>query len=105
MIRSVIMLLAALGSAALVLPLLALGQTKDSEQPDASAPSATGFENGRLKAAATEPTGASHSGADQMEGAQKFRGFLDADWTITGPTTRPPALRAAKSIWLTALPR
>src|SRR5260370_38025292 len=68
-------------SASLPLPLLAFGQTKDAQQPDASAPSATGFENGRLKAAATEATSASHSGADQSQAAQNFRAFLDADWT------------------------
>jgi len=57
MIRSLIMLLTALGGAALVLPLLAFGRANDEPRPDADI-----------------------SSAAQSEAAQKFRGFLDADW-------------------------
>jgi uncharacterized protein (DUF885 family) len=80
MMRMIIGFAAGVSSTLLVLPLLAFGQAKDSQQPGASAPSATAAENGRLKAAATEATSASHSGADQTVAAQKLRGFLDADW-------------------------
>src|SRR5258708_33020549 len=57
MIRSLIMLLTALGGSALVLPLLAFGKANDEPRPDADI-----------------------SSAAQSEAAQKFRGFLDADW-------------------------
>jgi uncharacterized protein (DUF885 family) len=79
MMRSFGMLVAAISGAALVLPLLAFGKTKGSEKPGATAPSAAASERGRLKAAATQAD-ASHSGNTQSGAAQRFRGFLDADW-------------------------
>ena len=75
MMRMLILLAEGVSSALLVLPLLALGQAKDSQQRGANEPSAAAFGDGHLKAAATSPSDASHSAA-----AQKLRGFLDADW-------------------------
>src|SRR5258708_21811213 len=53
MMRILVILAAGISGAMLVLPLLAFGQAKDSQQPTASAKS---------------------------EAAQKLRAFLDADW-------------------------
>src|SRR3979411_2129893 len=63
MIRSLAMLVAAISSATLVLPLLAFGQAKDSQQPGANASS-----------------GASHSDASHSEAARQLRSFFEADW-------------------------
>src|SRR5260370_30856576 len=79
MTRSFAILLAAISGAALILPLLAFGHAKDSEELPADATSAAASERGRLKAAATQAD-ASHSGNAQSGAAQRFRGFLDADW-------------------------
>jgi uncharacterized protein (DUF885 family) len=79
MIRSFGILVAAISGAALVLPLLAFGKTKDSEKPGATAPSAAASERGGLKAAATQAD-ASHSSNAQSDAAARFRGFLEADW-------------------------
>ena len=63
--RMLILLAEGVSSAMLVLPLLAFGQAKDSQQRGASGSSA----------AATSPSDAPHSAA-----AQKLRAFFDADW-------------------------
>jgi uncharacterized protein (DUF885 family) len=73
--RMLILLAEGVSSAMLVLPLLAFGQAKDSRQRSANESSAAAFGDGRLKAAATEISDASGTGA-----AQKLRALLDADW-------------------------
>jgi uncharacterized protein (DUF885 family) len=80
MIRVLILFAAGVSGVMFVPPLFAFGRAKNSQQPDAAAPSATAAEEGRLKAAATQPSDASHSGADQTEAARELRSFLDADW-------------------------
>jgi len=74
----------AIAGATLAFPLLSFGGTKDSEEPGVAAPSSAVSQTGRLKAAATQPSDASPSdaapNASQSAAAQKFRGFLDADW-------------------------
>ena len=75
MVRMLILLAEGVSSALLVLPLLAFGQAKDSRQLGANEPSAAAFAADRLKAAATERSDASQTGAPQ-----KLRAFLDADW-------------------------
>ena len=75
MVRMLILLAEGVSSAMLVLPLLAFGQAKDSQQTGANKPSAAAFGDGDLKAAATERSDASGTGV-----AQKLRSFLDADW-------------------------
>ena len=53
MIRMLMLVALAMAGATLAFPLLSLAQAKDSQQPDSNA---------------------------QSDAAEKFRGFLDADW-------------------------
>ncbi|HXN53247.1 MAG TPA: DUF885 domain-containing protein [Candidatus Acidoferrum sp.] len=73
MIRMLIMLAAGISTAMLVLPLLAFGQAKDSQQPGANARSVAAQSDASHSSAAQSAT--AHSDA-----AQKLRAFLDADW-------------------------
>jgi uncharacterized protein (DUF885 family) len=74
MIRMLVAFAVNVSCVMLVLPLLAFGQADESHSPDATAPSASSADNGRLKAAATQ------ADASHFDAAQTLRSFLDADW-------------------------
>jgi uncharacterized protein (DUF885 family) len=83
MIRLLVVFVAGVSSAMLVLPLLAFGRGKSSQQPGANAASGaakSGAAQPDSSRSATTRSDASHSDTAQSAAAQKLRAFLEADW-------------------------